>query len=136
MSEILKVCGIGLACTFGAAMLGKISGNMALMLRVGGVVVLFGILALLMEDQIAALRDAFSSLDANRGYIEKAFSLMVKALGIAMICRFCSDICRDCGETGIANAVDAVGRIVIFALAIPMLAEILEYAQRILKIGE
>ena len=58
---------------------------------------------------------------------------MMKALGVTLISKLCSDICRDCGDTSLANGIDGVGRAVILSMCIPVISEILGYATEILS---
>ena len=52
--------------------------------------------------------------------------IMLKGLGIAVLCRICSDICRDCGEPTAAAGVESAGKIGLLILALPAVGEVLE----------
>ena len=60
-------------------------------------------------------------------------SVMIKALGIALIGRICADVCKECGEGGLAESVELVSGIVIFSLSLPILSEILTFASELLQ---
>lgn len=60
-------------------------------------------------------------------YLDTVF----KILGIAYLTSFCSEICKDAGEGSIASKVEFSGKILILALAIPILMAVM---QTILKI--
>jgi stage III sporulation protein AD len=57
---------------------------------------------------------------------------MLKGLGVALLGRLCSDICRDCGEQTLASGIESVGRIVIFSLSLPMMSDVLALAGEML----
>jgi stage III sporulation protein AD len=84
-----------------------------------------------LETVVGTLKDAIN-FDLENSFASRAFGVMLKGLGIALVGRFCSDICRDCGEQTLANGVESVGRIAIFALSVPMLVEILSFAYELL----
>ncbi|MEG0772909.1 stage III sporulation protein AD [Clostridium sp.] len=60
-------------------------------------------------------------------YLDTVF----KILGIAYLSSFCSEICKDAGESSIAAKVEFAGKILILTLAIPILMAVM---QTILKI--
>ena len=61
---------------------------------------------------------------------------MIKALSVALIGRLGSDICKECGESGLSQGIDTVAGVVIFSLSIPILAKILDFASEVLQKGE
>ena len=134
-AELLKVCGIALLCSVCALILGKTSGSLVFCLRIGGGVLILGGLLVILKDNVEALLEMTSFLGSSQGTGVRAFSLMLKALGIAFISKICSDVCRDCGEGTLAGGIEGVGRIAIISLCIPIVAEILEYASAVLAAG-
>lgn len=133
--ELLKVCGIAVLCSVCVLVLGRSSGSIGFCVRIGGGVLIFGGLLIILKDNVESLLDMTSFLGSAEGIGTRAFSLMLKALGIAFISKFCSDVCRDCGEGTLASGVESVGRIAIVSLCIPIVAEILKYASDILDAG-
>ena len=61
--------------------------------------------------------------------------ILIKALGIAVLTQCCGDICRECGENGIASGVELVGKLEILLLSIPLIHEILGLAQKLFTLG-
>lgn len=62
-------------------------------------------------------------------------TLLFKALGIAVLTQICAQMCRECGEGGIAVGVEAVGKTELLLLCIPLFEEILSFAQELLQLG-
>ena len=60
---------------------------------------------------------------------------VLKSLGIAILTQCCADICKDCGENGIATGVELIGKIEILILSLPLIDDILELAGRLLSLG-
>ena len=50
-----------------------------------------------------------------------------------MLTEFSVSICRDSGETAIANKVDIGGKVIMIAMSIPILAGLLETILKILQ---
>lgn len=55
-------------------------------------------------------------------------SLLIKALGVSLICGAAADICRACGESSLASGVESAGRALIVLLSLPVVGYILETA--------
>jgi stage III sporulation protein AD len=134
-SLMLRACGVGVLATICIVVVGQMSGGYATALRVGAALLVFGIFTVLLENTVSHLRDLFFSYGEAEVAAE-AFETMLKALGIALTSRFCSDICRDCGEGTIAGAVESVGRIAIFSMTVPTMLKMLEAAKNMLEMIE
>lgn len=74
---------------------------------------------------LSALGDSVSGIFgsalsvAERTGISEATSCALKAVGLGYVFGITSDVCTSLGESGIAKAVTAVGRVEIFAIAYP-----------------
>lgn len=133
-AELFKVCGVAILAAVSLNLLGRLSSGISILLRVGAGVLIFGILVLLLRENIDTLRDVLF-IGEGGDFAKDAFTLMLKALGVALISRFCADVCRDCGENTLAGGVENAGKIVMVSLSLPVLAQILERASEILEIG-
>ena len=132
--ELLKACGIAMICLVLILTVGRMSSGIGFAVRMGGAVLIFGIFVLIVKDNIEGLGEIVASHEiSGTPYLAKAFSLMMKALGISLISKLCSDICRDCGEGSLANGIDGVGRALILSMCIPLISEILKYSTDIMS---
>ena len=52
--------------------------------------------------------------------------LLLKALAIALACNATSSLCRDCGESALAEKAELAGKIAILSLCIPLLVQLLD----------
>ena len=134
-SVVLRACGIGVITAICVVVVGQLSGGYSTALRIGGAVILFGVLLLILESSIDAIKDLVLNMTEGEG-VTRVLNTMLKALGIALISRLCADICRDCGEGTLAGAVEGVGRIAIFALSAPIMLEIIGVARDMLQMIE
>ena len=74
-------------------------------------------------------------LSANTALASYA-SPLLKSLGIAVLSGTCASICRESGESAIAEGVELVGKTEILLLSLPLLREILSAATSFLALGE
>ena len=129
--DLWRICGIALLCSVSGILLRQIKGELGGLLRLGGGILIVSLcmpllgnvleeMGLLMENQ-----ESFS-------YAE----VMLRALGLALLCRISADICRDCGEGTIATGVEMAGKIAILLLCFPLLREIVSYARKMLDLVE
>lgn len=135
MSEVLKICGVAIVCVTCMMLFGRDQSGLGSLLRIGGGVVIFGALVMMLGENFRELYDLVGASYGEGGYAVRSFSLMLKALGIALCGKLCADVCRDCGESTLAGGVESVARAAIFSLCIPVIADVLEYAAKILEIG-
>ena len=83
-------------------------------------------------DKISSIIDLLTSL-ANKASIHMEFlQLLIKITGIAILTEFAVSVCKDSGETAIANKVDLGGKIMIVAMSIPIISSLLETIIQIL----
>ena len=129
---IVRVCAAAMLCALVGVALRDISGGFSTAIKVGGAVLIFSMVVLAAAGIIESAGDVISRFD---GYSEITgyWGTMLRALGIALLCRICSDVCRDCGEGTIAGGVETAGKITILALSLPMIEDILICAEELLS---
>ena len=69
----------------------------------------------------------------SEGELGEYASLMIKAVGIAVICATCGDVCRECGAASVASGVETAGNLAILGLCLPLLRELLDDAALLLQ---
>lgn len=90
---------------------------------VAALVVCFGYLAVLFAPVADYIKELTASTD-----VPQFFSLLFKAVGVSFLCSIASELCKACGETSLAGAVESAGKIVIMLLSLPVLKYLLEAA--------
>lgn len=70
---------------------------------------------------------------ANKTAINNQFlTLLIKITGIAFLTEFAVSICKDSGETAIANKMDMGGKVIIVSMSIPIISGLLETIIKVL----
>ena len=83
-------------------------------------------------DKISGIVDLLTSL-SNKASINNEFlKLLIKITGIAFLTEFAVSICKDTGESAIANKVDMGGKVIIVSMSIPIISSLLETIVKIL----
>ena len=135
MTVVVKGAGVALIAVIALLVLREASGRFAVLLRVGAVILLF---AMALSELSAVLDTLFGDIRdviVQDELLSSSIGVMLKALGVALVGRICADICKECGESGIADGVEALSGVVILSLSLPMLSKILSFASEMLKKG-
>lgn len=80
---------------------------------------------------LTQILNEMESLQKYMGDNFQYLSLLLKAVGAAYICEFCSEICKDAGYAGIAGQVETMGKMYILWIGFPVLSALMESIQNI-----
>lgn len=129
MGEILwKVCAAAIVCVVAGLIVKQVRGDFSALLRIGGCVLIFGFLIPRVWE---GMSEALFWLEESGA--ERYAQVMLRCLGIALLSRICTDICRDCGEGSVASGVELAGKLAILMLCVPLIEEMIGYATEILQ---
>ena len=130
-SALLKIFAIALISVSVGAVIKLVRGEMAFAVRIAGVILVFGIMLISLD---TLLRDVSALFDT--GGFSEYVEIILKALGVAILTQVASSICRDCGEGGLAGAVELAGKIEILLMSLPLIERLLRYTAEIAAIGQ
>lgn len=125
--EVLKICALAILCGIVGAILGRAVGGMSAAIKIAGLMAVFGGVLGLLGTAV----DFVNALGLDEVAAEYS-SLMLRGLGIAVLCRICSDVCRDCGESTVSLAVESAGKLGMIILALPAVTDIISLAEELL----
>ncbi|WP_445612683.1 stage III sporulation protein AD [Geobacillus sp. YF-1] len=118
----MQIVGFGLIATFLAVLLQEQKSNLAFLLTVFVGCTIF----LLLVDQISRILTMLREM-AEGAHIQMVYlETMLKIISIAYIAEFAAQISKDAGQGAIAAKIELGGKIVILALAVPILTAIIE----------
>ncbi|QQT02780.1 stage III sporulation protein AD [Peribacillus psychrosaccharolyticus] len=119
---MIKIAGVALIATFLALILKEQKPNFAFLL-----VVFVGCsIFLFLADKIYEIIKMLESLAVNAHVNMMYMETILKIIGIAYIAEFASQITKDAGQGSIASKIELSGKILILAMAIPILTVIIE----------
>ena len=67
------------------------------------------------------------------GISQELIAPVMKTTGIAMLCKFTADFCRDAKENGLASAVELAGTVLGLVAAMPLLQGVLSLLEELLS---
>jgi stage III sporulation protein AD len=119
--EIFKIIGIGLVATALAVILKTQRPEMSMQITIIGGTIIF----ILMLTKLSSVIELLNSF-ADKAGIETSFlRTIIKITGIAYITEFGASVCKDAGESAMATKIEFGGKIVIVALAVPIIGALL-----------
>ena len=90
-------------------------------------VIAAGALASMMVlPQLAQIVSGVTALASAGGVQEGYISQLLKVGGVSLLMDFAAQTCRDAGEDGLALKVELAGRVMLIALALPVMQALLE----------
>ncbi len=126
---------------FQAVSVGMVGAVLALMLKewkpelsaavsiATGIFLLFGVF-----EELREVFSEFSGLMERGGVDLRYFQIVVKIIGISYLAQFGSSICRDSGQTAIAEKIELAGKAAVVSLTLPILIAFLEFVIQALSV--
>lgn len=120
--EIIKIVGVALIATFLALIIKEQKPNLAFLLIVfvGSAIFLF------LVDKIYEIIHMLERLAVNAKVNMVYVETILKIIGIAYIAEFAVQITKDAGQGAIASKIELAGKVIILAMAIPILTVLIE----------
>ena len=82
---------------------------------------------------LSSVLTMFENIAEESGIDTAYVKIVIKIIGVAYICQFASDICKDAGESSIAGKIELGGKIVIITMSMPIIYGLLELVSRIIN---
>lgn len=126
--EIIKIIGVGLISLIVIMILKQYKPEFTIYASlIGGALII-----LLVLDKLSGIITLLTNLSNKLSYNNQFLMILIKITGITFLTEFATSICKDSGETAIANKVDLAGKILIISMSIPIISSLLETILQIL----
>ncbi len=126
--EIIKLVSFALVALFIFIMFNDRRKDLAVLVAIIAGAIIF----LALIDKLSEIINFIGTI-ADKANIDMVYiGIVLKILAIAYLSSFCSEICKDAGASSIASKVEFAGKILILALAIPILMAVLNSILQIL----
>lgn len=125
---LFKIVGFGIIAVSLIIILKNQRPEIALMCIVASSVIIL----LFVFDELKNIIDLINSLMANSSIDSTYIKIILKVIGITYIIEFGKDICKDAGESAIANKIELAGKVIIVSLSIPVVASLVDIVTQIL----
>lgn len=120
--DVIKIIGVGLISLIIIIIIRQYKPEFTLYvsLLAGALILLF------IMDELTGIIDLLTSLSNKTSINNEFLKLLLKITGIAFLTEFAVSICKDTGESAIANKIDMGGKVIIISMSIPIISSLLE----------
>lgn len=126
--DIIKVIGIGFLTLIITVILKEYKKDYAIYgILIGGAIIIFYSL-----DTVKAIIDFINEISNKGNYNNQFISLLLKITGISILIEYAVSVCKDAGESAIANKIDFGGKIIVISMSIPVISVTLESLMKLL----
>jgi len=126
--DIIQIAAVGICGVVISSMVKGYKPEFAVYIVIATVMVIF----LMVIYKLASVFDFLGEIYDQISYGRNFFPIILKVLAVAYIADFTAQICRDSGEAAIAGKVELAGKVMIFYLAIPVMAAVMDLINRML----
>lgn len=127
--EIMKVAMIGVGVVILALKFKSIYPEYSLYLTIAGGLILMGIAISQIGVLIAYIKNIYGYLMMDSLYLK----ILMKIIGIAYLCEFSSNLCKDAGYSSIAGQIEMVGKLSILIISMPVMTALLDTIRNFLS---
>lgn len=126
---VFKIIGIGICGTVLALTVKQYRPELAIAVPVLSAAAIL----LLCVPYLSSVLTMFQNIAEESGIDTAYVKIVIKIIGVAYICQFASDICKDSGESSIAGKIELGGKVVIITLSMPIIYGLLELTSKIIS---
>lgn len=120
MSVLLKVIFIGFCVGVSAPLFRKNAPEFGIVISICGTVLIAGEICGYISSAVSEIKE----LAALSGIGGKYMSSVLKMILIAYLCEYASSVIEDAGEKAAAKNIELAGKLIIFIMTFPILAEL------------
>lgn len=124
---IFKIVGFGIIAVSLIIILKNQKPEIALICVIASSVIMLT----LVFDELKSVINLINSLVENSSIDSFYIKIILKVIGISYIVEFGRDICKDAGESAIANKIEMAGKVIIVSLSIPIIASLVDIVAQI-----
>lgn len=126
--DIIKIIGIGFITLIITIILKEYRKEYAIY----AVIICGAIILIYSLNTVTSIVNFLEQLSKNRSFNTDFISCLLKIAGISILTEYAVSICKDSGESAIANKIDFGGKILIISMSIPIIGTTLESLIQIL----
>lgn len=121
MEQVLQITAVCVLAALLAVVIRRGAPEVALLLGLGTVIIAL----LTLSGSLRELMNFFTRLNEQTGVSGEIFLPLYKTVGIALVVKIGSGLCKDAGAAALASAVEIAGAICALLVAIPLLDRVL-----------
>ncbi len=127
--NVFQLIGIGFVAAVLSVFVKQHRPDIALFIPITGSVIILYLLFPHLNSALNIFKDISDDIGISNQYIK----IVIKVIGVAYICQFASELCKDAGESSIASKIEFGGKIIILSLSVPIIHSLLDLVKNIIS---
>lgn len=119
--ELIRIIGVALVTALAALFLKSSKPELAFAVTIAGAVIIL----LFIVDMLAASFQIFSEIAEKTGIDSSLVRIIIKIVAIGYLVEFSAGVIEDFGSKSIADKLVLAGKVIIFAVSIPIIQSML-----------
>ena len=120
--ELVKIIGVALVTAFAALFLRGTKPELSFAVTIAGAVIIL----LFIVDMLASSFQIFGEIAEKTGIDDSLVKIVVKIVAIGYLVEFSAGVIEDFGSKSIADKLILAGKVIIFAVSVPIIHSMLE----------
>ena len=120
--ELVKIIGVALVTAFAALFLRGTKPELSFAVTIAGAVIIL----LFIIDMLASSFQIFGEIAEKTGIDDSLVKIIVKIVAIGYLVEFSAGVIQDFGSKSIADKLILAGKVIIFAVSVPIIRSMLE----------
>ncbi len=121
--------GIGVVTAILSLLIKQHRPEIAIAIPVLGGIAIFVAMVPYLEETVKL----FEELAEISGIQNRYLRLIIKMIGIAYLCEFSAELCRDAGENSVAGKIELGGKVLILSLSVPIVYQFLGLVEMMIR---
>ena len=126
--EIVKIIGVGFIALILIIIMKQYKPEFTMYISI----IAGAIIIILSMGRISGIINLLTTFSRKAGINAEYLKILLKITGIAILTEFAVSICKDSGESAIANKIDFGGKIIVISMSIPIISALLELILKIM----
>ena len=126
---IFKAAALRVSAALLALWLKKDKPEYGIYLSLAAGIMIFGLVVSKLQTVVDTISQIASYISIDQKYI----MILLKVIGIAYICEFSANLCKDSGYGSIASQIELAGKISILVMSLPVMMSVLDIIESFLK---
>lgn len=122
MEMFIRVAAIAIVASVMAVLLKKNTPEISLLLVLAAAMLIIGVFL----DLFGTIRDFINTLAQAAGLSSAIITPLIKTIGVAIVCKLATEVCKDASQNTIASVVEIVGAVTALYIALPLMSTAIE----------
>ena len=127
--DIFQVIGIGMVATVVLLLIKQQRPELALAIPILAAITILMLAAPYLRSVVSMFEDIADRVGIEAQYLQ----IVLKIIGVAYVCQFASDLCKDAGEAAMSGKIELAGKIMMITMSMPIIYRLLGLVSSIIN---